>query len=81
MDFVVSIEANIQAWIIEKANLIEDISFKVQDKIATLANAVADKASAAAKYVLSGALWENVSAWIAGKAEIIASTAATMRKK
>ena len=67
-------EANIEAWVVEKATLLEDISFKIEDKIATLA-------TAAAHYVMSGALWEDVSAWVAEKVGIVEDTLATWGKK
>jgi hypothetical protein len=62
-----STEANIEAWIVEKAEMIEDISFKVEDKIQTLA-------TAAAHYVMSGALWDDVTAWVAEKVQIVEDT-------
>jgi hypothetical protein len=71
---VASTMANIEAWVVEKATLLEDISFKIEDKVQTLA-------TAAAHYVMSGALWEDVTAWIAAKAQLVASTAATIGQK
>ena len=71
---VASTMANVEAWVVEKATLLEDISFKIEDKVQTLA-------TAAAHYVMSGALWEDVTAWIAAKVQLVASTAATIGQK
>lgn len=73
--------ANIEAWVVEKASLIEDISFKAEDKLATLAHAAATKIATAAQYVMSGALWRTIAAWIAGKVQIVLSTAAMVIHK
>jgi hypothetical protein len=78
---VASTVANVEAWVVEKATLLEDISFKVEDKLATLAQAAATKISAAAHYVMSGALWETVYAWIAEKVQLVASTAQLVGQK
>lgn len=71
---VASMEASAEAWVAEKLQIIENTAAKA-------ANAIAEKASAAAKYVLSGALWDDVTAWVAEKAQIVEDTAAKLANK
>ena len=61
-------------WIAEKVQI-------VASTIATLAHEAAVRASAAAQFVLSGALWETIAAWVAGKVQIIAGVAAMLAQK
>lgn len=50
----------------------------IEQKVQALASAVATKAVALAQSILSSAVWQNVTAWIAEKVQLIASTAASI---
>lgn len=69
-----ALATKIGLWIAEKVQI-------AASTIATLAHEAATRASAAAQFVLSGALWETIAAWIAGKVQIIAGVAAMIAQK
>jgi hypothetical protein len=69
-----ALATKIGLWIAEKVQI-------AASTIATLAHEAATRASAAAQFVLSGALWRTVAAWVAGKVQIIAGVAAMIAQK